>query len=195
MKMVVAQQATVTYIRRKKMRTKLLWFMWVGIAVVGFAACNPMQTAPDVTERPPSPSATDPGVETPAPATLEAVPMTPASEVIEEETMPVPTVSRPSGSSAERLITQAKEDLAQRLDITVDEIDLVEMESVVWPDSSLGCPQPGMAYTQVQQDGYRIRLQVDKRPYDYHGGGARGPFLCQKAGDDELAPPPGSGDE
>ncbi|MGD9318190.1 MAG: hypothetical protein PVG56_15245, partial [Anaerolineae bacterium] len=51
--------------------------------------------------------------------------------------------------------------------------------AVEWSDGSLGCPQPGMAYKQVPQEGVLIRLSVSGTIYNYHGGGSRDPFLCQ----------------
>ena len=33
---------------------------------------------------------------------------------------------------------------------------VVQVEEVTWPDGSLGCPQPGMAYTQALVPGYRV---------------------------------------
>jgi hypothetical protein len=91
--------------------------------------------------------------------------------------MPSPT---PDTSGMESLIEMAKKDLAQRLSISVGVISLVEAKPVVWPDSSLGCPQPGMAYLQVPEDGAVIVLQFDGISYEYHNGGSRGLFLCEK---------------
>ncbi len=90
--------------------------------------------------------------------------------------VPIPT---PFDPSMEKTVTQAKDDLAQRLAIDPGQIVLVEAASVTWPDGSLGCPQPGMAYTQVQVDGLLIRFSAGGRIYEYHGGGGRAPFLCQ----------------
>jgi hypothetical protein len=70
-------------------------------------------------------------------------------------------------------------DLAGRLRIDPAEVEVVEVEAVVWPDGSLGCPQPDMAYVQVQKEGSLIRLRVGKSLYDYHSGGGRDPFLCE----------------
>jgi len=110
---------------------------------------------------------------------------------------PIPT---PSNQSLQKLVTQAKEDLAKRLNIATDQIDLIELQSVVWPDGSLGCPQPGMGYIQVQVDGLLIRLRVGGRIYEYHSGGNRGPFLCEQPagsapGENGMMPPPGSGSQ
>ena len=106
----------------------------------------------------------------------------PPIQVIEEVTVTVsPTIPMPSSPGLQKLVMQAIEDLAQRLSIEADQIDLVEAEAVVWPDGSLGCPEPGVAYTQVQQEGMRIRLRAGKRIHSYHSGGGRPLFFCEQA--------------
>lgn len=100
-----------------------------------------------------------------------------ASEDAGAETRPV--LPPPASESRRKLVAQAKDDLARRLSVPAQEIDLVEMQDVVWPDSSLGCPQPGRAYTQVTREGYRIGLRAGKRIFEYHSGGGA-PFLCEK---------------
>ncbi|MDX1408310.1 MAG: hypothetical protein R3330_09255, partial [Saprospiraceae bacterium] len=44
----------------------------------------------------------------------------------------------------------------------------VNAADVVWPDSSLGCPQKGMVYADVLTPGYLIVLSADGREYEYH---------------------------
>ena len=78
-----------------------------------------------------------------------------------------------------RLIGLAKQDLARRKGFPIDEIEFVDFESVIWPDGSLGCPQPGVAYTQVQHEGYLIHLRYTGHIFSYHGGGEITPFLCE----------------
>ena len=79
------------------------------------------------------------------------------------------------------LVEMAREDLAQRLSVPIDQIQVLEAKSVVWPDASLGCPKPGMSYIQVLQEGALIRLQVGPFQYEYHAGGSQSPFLCDQA--------------
>ena len=79
----------------------------------------------------------------------------------------------------EPFVVMAKEDLAERLEVGVEIIEVVEAELVVWPDASMGCPDPDMMYIQVPQDGSRIRLQVEEAVFEYHAGGERMPFLCE----------------
>ncbi len=76
-------------------------------------------------------------------------------------------------------VAAAVTDLAGRLGIDSSEVSVLSARSVTWPDAGLGCPRPGMAYTQVQVDGTRIELSAGGAVYAYHSGGSRGPFLCE----------------
>ena len=74
----------------------------------------------------------------------------------------------------------AASDLAERLGVDLAAITVATAENVVWPDAALGCPQPGMAYAQVQVEGSRAVLIHGNVTYFYHGGeGNPGPFLCE----------------
>jgi hypothetical protein len=99
-------------------------------------------------------------------------------EVSAMEVLPVPGTVEPG---LERLVTLAKEDLAQTLSIPVEEIEVLEAKSVVWPDGGLGCPEPGIVYTQVPREGVLIRLRAGERIFSYHGGGGTAPFLCRRS--------------
>jgi hypothetical protein len=102
--------------------------------------------------------------------------------VIEETPDMDASAEAPAGNEAglEPLISLAVADLAERLSIATTEITLVSAEAVVWPDASLGCPQPDMLYRQVPVDGALIILQAGEREYAYHSGGSREPFLCEQ---------------
>lgn len=99
------------------------------------------------------------------------------------------SIPLPDDPGLRDLIEKAKTDLAGRLAVSVNEITLVEAKSVVWPDASLGCPQPEMVYIQVPEDGLLIRLQVGDQIYPYHSGGFRDPFLCEQIYKDPNPPP------
>lgn len=76
-------------------------------------------------------------------------------------------------------IDAAKDDLSKRLGIATDAITVMEARLVVWPDGSLGCPQPDMAYIQIPVDGSLILLEAGGRVYSYHTGGNVEIFLCE----------------
>jgi len=79
-------------------------------------------------------------------------------------------------------VARAMADLAGRLEIDTDQIELVTEEPVTWSDGSIGCPEPGMSYTQALVEGYRIVLAVDDTEYRYHGATGGDPFLCERPG-------------
>lgn len=86
-------------------------------------------------------------------------------------------------------IGQATDDLAARLDIDASTITTHAAVLVVWPDSSLGCPQPDMQYAQVLTDGSVIELEHDGDIYRFHTGGANAPFICEQAATKAPATP------
>ena len=76
-----------------------------------------------------------------------------------------------SGQDKLPIVQTAKKDLAQRLGVREQAIELVgQVEEVTWPDASLGCPEPGMMYAQVLIPGYRFKLQSGGKVYEYHAG-------------------------
>jgi hypothetical protein len=86
----------------------------------------------------------------------------------------------PDDPGSKALVAKARADLQRRLSVKAEEIQLLEFKAMVWPDSSLGCPRPGMNYTQVQRDGFLIRFSAQGRNFNYHGGSGRDPFLCDR---------------
>ena len=108
----------------------------------------------------------------------------------ENETTTMPT------SEQEQLpiVAPARDDLAQRLGVDPEQLEVISAEEVTWPDGSLGCPEPGMSYTQALVDGSKVVLGHDGRVYVYHAGDDGEPFLCpseDKDGGHEFVPPPG----
>ncbi len=69
-------------------------------------------------------------------------------------------------------------DIARLAGVSVDQVVVQSAESVTFPDAGLGCPVPGMAYTQVQVDGYRIVAVAGGTTYDYRGTGPGTFRLC-----------------
>lgn len=103
----------------------------------------------------------------------------------EEEPMPQDTLpeepAQPHAQDAyaAEMTAVAVDDLAQRLGIPADQIEVVEVSAMTWPDASLGCPQPDMMYAQVLTEGMLIRLSAGGETFAYHSGGNQTPFLCE----------------
>ena len=98
----------------------------------------------------------------------QAAPVTPGQVNSMDDTQMTPSIRPPTDSGMQSLVEKAKDDLAKRLSISVTQIRLVEAKEVVWPDSSLGCPQEGMMYAQVLTDGYLVLLEANGQVYEYH---------------------------
>jgi hypothetical protein len=82
----------------------------------------------------------------------------------------------------QQIVALARENLAKRLAVGVDQIGPGEAQAVAWPDTSLGCPQPGMAYAQVITPGYRIVLTAGGKTYEYHADTQRRMVYCEPKG-------------
>jgi hypothetical protein len=92
------------------------------------------------------------------------------------------------------LVDVAIADLATRLGVSEEEVEVLRVEAVTWPDASLGCPRGGEVYAQVIVEGSRVLLQTDERVYDYHAGDDGEIFFCpsdERDGGYDFVPPPG----
>jgi hypothetical protein len=77
-------------------------------------------------------------------------------------------------------VAMARSDLATRLQVRPEAVNVIERTEKTWPNGSLGCPQPGMQYTQSLVEGSLLVLEVQGDRYNYHAGGGRDYFLCAK---------------
>lgn len=64
-------------------------------------------------------------------------------------------------------------------------------EQVEWPDGSLGCPQPGMEYTQAIVPGYRIEVAVHGEVMDYRASNDGFVVRCESRRPATLRPKAG----
>jgi hypothetical protein len=91
---------------------------------------------------------------------------------------PEPPKPEPTTGPTTGPVEQAKADLAKRLSVDAAQVTVVSSHEVTWSDGSLGCPEPGMNYTQALVPGFRVILEAAGKQYHYHSGGTRPPFLC-----------------
>lgn len=59
-------------------------------------------------------------------------------------------------------------DLAERLEVDDEAINVVSSEFVEWPDSCVGIQRPGVACAEVITIGFRIILDEGGETYEYH---------------------------
>jgi len=81
-------------------------------------------------------------------------------------------------AGAEVLLDLTITDLAQQLGVNLTEITLVSFEEVLWSNTSLSCPQPGIANGEVLTPGFLVRLDAQGQIYEYHTDKAQHVILC-----------------
>ena len=112
--------------------------------------------------------------------TTPAVAAAPESGPSSAPTGPVagnPTVH----ADLQSIVEAARKDASIRTGLSPEAIKVLSAERVTWSDGSLGCPSPGMLYTQALVPGFRVMLDAGGQVLDYHAG-ARGHLVLCPAG-------------
>ena len=152
------------------MKDHLFRTLLIGYLTFLLTGCNQIVSA-NGSETPISPS-----TETAAISETQTIPSAPTQE---ENMQTEPSLPIPAIPGMQALIEKAKADLAQRLSIAASQINVVEAKEIFWPDSSLGCPQPGNAYSQIVTAGYLIRLKANGSEFEYHANIHNYIFYCE----------------
>jgi hypothetical protein len=90
----------------------------------------------------------------------------------------------------EKYISLVKRDLASRLKINAEKIDLVKTKEMNWLNAALGCPSMGKFYAEGRVPGYQIWLEADGKEYDYHTDLDGRMILCPDAASTDSGPTP-----
>lgn len=64
-------------------------------------------------------------------------------------------------------VTEAVNQLSQELNVSIEQIKVVEFEQVDWPDACLGLAQEDQVCAQVVTPGFRAVLEVDGQQYEF----------------------------
>jgi hypothetical protein len=183
--------------------------IWTGALLIALLllvqACSPLTSdgSDEITETPanqqPEPLE-PPAIEQPEPADTPAVQEPESSEsptegptsVVRElrpiirtpEWVPFPP-SEPgpavSGETPDSLLDDILSDLSKRTGVDRQEIEILRNKPVIWSDGSLGCPEPGVFYTQALVPGYWVVLQIREKEFDYRAS-ERGFFVFCESG-------------
>jgi hypothetical protein len=102
-----------------------------------------------------------------------------------------PTSTLPSivdDSVPVELINELQHDAGTRTGVDASAIVVVQARVVSWPDGSLGCPEPGVVYTQAIVPGYWVVLEAAGEQLDYRVGSRDSFVICENPA---SVPPPG----
>ena len=91
-----------------------------------------------------------------------------------------PMAASPMPASMALLLPTLLADAAQRSGVPKDRLQVIRALAVTWSDGSLGCPQPGFAYTQALVAGWMVSIAVPSAlaPLLYHGSDRGGWLYC-----------------
>ena len=125
---------------------------------------------------------------TPAVEITPAVTAAPTAEITPETTLTAteaPAVASPVPGSVEAKVGQA---LSKKTGVDTSKLVLTTKDALDWPDSALGCPAPGMMYSQIVTSGFKLVYSDGAKTYEVHTdrSGNRA-VLCQNKQPVELS--------
>ena len=80
----------------------------------------------------------------------------------------VPESSASADAIPPDMLERVVADAADGAGVEPADVEVLIAEAVTWNDGSLGCPEPGMMYTQALVPGYRVVLDVDGDRLYFH---------------------------
>lgn len=89
-------------------------------------------------------------------------------------------VTMPTGGISDDTLAQLVAAAAADAGVELDEISIVTAEQVTWSDGAIGCPEPGMVYTQALVPGYRVILEIDGEEHHFHASEGGQFFYCDQ---------------
>ena len=86
---------------------------------------------------------------------------------------------QPDDPQISRLLEAVVSNLSGFADIGADQVEVISVEPVTWPNPALGCPVEGLNYAEVQVDGSLVTLRAGDQTYTYHTAGSGEFVLCR----------------
>ncbi len=137
-----------------------LWFLTLLILALVAIACGQVPTEPPAGGTSTQPAALSGQTGAPEPTAVAK----PAQVVWPSEAQPV--------------VDQAIADVADKAQMSKDDVQVLKFEAVDWPDSCLGCAKAGEMCMDVITPGYLIVLRVGENEYTYHTDTRNAVVLC-----------------
>ncbi len=78
----------------------------------------------------------------------------------------------PADTLADATLAMIVADAATVAGVGPEAVTVVSVKPVTWMDGSLGCPKPGVMYTQAVVPGFRVIVLAGDRKLDYRVGRA-----------------------
>lgn len=91
---------------------------------------------------------------------------------------PSPTPLPPEAAAAVDAATQAA---VTHLGVSPDQLQVRQVQAQQWPDSSLGCPEPGQQYSQIVTPGFLVMITSGPHELEYHTDMRSRVVLCRES--------------
>jgi hypothetical protein len=101
-----------------------------------------------------------------APASEVTITAAPSTEM---GTLP-PSTTAPAGTLSDAVLATIVADAAAATGVDPATVTVVSAKPVTWMDGSLGCPKPGVMYTQSVVPGFRVIVRAGDQKFDYRVG-------------------------
>ena len=145
------------------------------LVLITCSACGePQETSPGASATP----SADP---TPGSTTTPA-----SAPAIIDMTRNSPPTADDGSMTPQQQIAHAQADLTTRLGLNPADVRVLSSGPVTWRSGAIGCPKPGMNYTQALVPGFQIILQAGQTTHHYHAESGGQPFYCPA---DRTEPP------
>jgi len=79
------------------------------------------------------------------------------------------------------LLDKIRAEVAAEQGLTAADVKVISSQAVNWPNGALGCPKPGLMYTQAIVPGYRIELEAGGKRFTYNASTRGGYKRCELA--------------
>lgn len=134
------------------------------------ASCGAADDADDAGTEAPQPTVSAPGnQDTSSPPPTSAAPDRTDRETdkLPERVPTDPGGKTVTGEVPAEYLAPVVADAAQRAGVDPSDANVVTAQQMEWPDGSLGCPEPGMMYTQAIVNGYWVVIEAGGAGFDY----------------------------
>ena len=102
-----------------------------------------------------------------------------STTIMPERVPPIQVITPITGEVRAELLDSILKDLSERTGTTSEQFSVIQVQETVWNDGSLGCPQPGIFYTQALVNGYWVIFEIDGKKFDYRVTDKGYFFLCE----------------
>jgi hypothetical protein len=179
---------------------KLYWIFLLMILALTLASCNALpvsvkqpQSQPTADTLPQKSPIQEPTVDLPkGDSNLPQLSAPTVGSVVITNMTETPVSPETSASALtptpalQELAEKAMADLANRLKVSVNRIELLKIVPAKWPYDSIGCPLPTGESLDTSTPGYQILLSANGEQYMYHTDGKSWIGLCNVKPPNEI---------